>query len=303
MRAESGARLVALPDFDETQQITNSVVRIPDVNRAVLSNLLTYVVNRGDDPINLKVVDEANYDVPCTLCIDTMFYLMDQKGCSWTIDIFYGTCENLFELDRLNKRRWIILLMHLALTMVQKLKRCDDMIGNSIIVTSRNLCVCKVKFIVDLKGLHGLDYGCKRLLLWTLKNMSRRGLAPIFKLMTAEQESEMEKVLEGSLYDDEKHWAAIGLNGYFAICYKEMPVLNGLNYTSKEAYRMMAEYDRQFDGDCFFIAVGRTLPKLLKDIEKRAWDIEYPEIFFPSREIRRKTSNPILKRTKKREKY
>lgn len=282
---------------------------IPIICNEVLIHLLKLVINRGKKTLKLRLVDSMDKNIPSSCCCDTMFFLRDKERCYWIIDTFYGSFENMVFLDRagvVTKEQWVALLMHLSLGMVQRLRKCDELDKDSLIVLNRDSFSCRIKDIVDIRGLGKRHIFCR--LPYTLEDMPRKSLDPLFTLMSDEQKAEIEKILDNVDKREEEQlsgelanlhhpeWklarmgigserarrvvdkmAEFGLKGYIAVCYRSYyppPFGYFHEHHKKNSFEMLEKYASSFNGDIYFIAVGSTLTKLLYDIEKRTMEFE-----------------------------
>lgn len=265
----------------------------------VLNHLLDLVINQGENPLQLRLVDASSEHIVGG-CWDTMYFLRDGRGQYWVISTFYGTHDTMLRLEGLSKKQWLTLLMHLSLGMIQKLRRCDELMSNSLIVSSKGSCICTISYLINLKGLGRLGGMYRWYLLKTLEDLPRKLLDPLFTLMSAEQKKEIEDLLdnvnveENKLFDElttvqHPTWimalmgneradlliekmVEFGLKGYLAICFREDRRLGELHYRREESYQEMEEYDSNFKGNSCFIAIGSTLTQLMKDIERKSGD-------------------------------
>ena len=127
----------------ENVTVTLSVMTFPPVNSISRISHLT---------------GKASYNVK-TKCFlawarsDCFFYLKDRNGYPWTLSTFYGTGDTIVDWNGLTKKHWLTLMMHLSLGMVQDLRRCNEGSGSSILVSGNGSYVCRIKYLVDLKGL------------------------------------------------------------------------------------------------------------------------------------------------------
>lgn len=272
---------------------------VMDISVEILKHLLDLVINQAEKPLNLRLID-TSFEYIEGGCYDALYFLKDRRGHYWIIKSFYGTYDTWMKLEGMTKKEWITLLMHLSLGMIQNLRRCDEMISNSLIVSSKDSCVCTIKYLINLKGLSKLHGMYRWYLLETLENLPRKSLDSLFALMSVEQKAKIEKILDTVNVEEEKlfnelatvqHPAWVmalmgseradllikkieefGLKGYLAICFRGCEAIGELHYGDEKSYQVMEEYDRQFDGNSYFIAVGSTLTKLLKDIEKKSME-------------------------------
>lgn len=272
---------------------------VMDICVEVLNHLLDLVINQGEGPLQLRLVD-TSFEHIVGGCYDAMYFLKDGSGQYWVISTFYGTYDTWMELEGLSKKQWLTLLMHLSLGMVQKLRKCDELISNSLIVSSKDSCTCTIKYLIDLEGLGQLNGMYQWYLLETLKDLPRKLLDPLFTLMSTEQKKEIEDLLDTVNVEEDKlfnelttvqhpNWimalmgneradllikkmVGFGLKGYLAICFRGFGRLGELHYYRDKSYQEMEEYDRQFKGNSYFIAIGSTLTQLMKDIERKSKD-------------------------------
>ena len=94
----------------------------------------------------------------------------------------------------LTKKQWLTLMMHLSLGMVQDLWRCNEGSGSSILVSGNGSYDCRIKYLVDLKGL--VKRSNVSDLSEILGDMPCKSIEPLFALMSVEQRKELENALE-----------------------------------------------------------------------------------------------------------
>lgn len=286
------------PDVDEMQELDfEEPLCVAEMGKEVLTNLLKYVINRGKDSIKLRLVDSTGHGIPDTCCVDCFFYLKDRNGYPWTLSTFYGTGDTIVDWNGLTKKQWLTLMMHLSLGMVQDLRRCNEGSGSSILVSGNGSYVCRIKYLVDLKGL--VKRSNVSSLSEILGGMPRKSIEPLFALMSAGQRKELENALDAVAVECEElqiekasvqyqKWvraklgkeraklllekiAEFGLKGYFAICLRYDEGIGDPHYFNDEFCQRMEDYGRQFDGNDYYIVVAKTLYHLLERIGKTGY--------------------------------
>ena len=199
------------------------------------------------------------------------------------------------------------MLMHLSLGMVQNLTMYSEQDNYNLVVLRHSWYTCSIKHLVDLRGLNDRKIGQWRLKS-TMECMPRKSFEPLFSLMSDEQKTEIERILDSDDEEEnhqlseelpmlhhpewrlaqkgigrERAWQVVnkieelGLKGYIAICYRQYsppPVGYYHEHFRERMFEMMEEYAKQFNGDIYFVPVGSTLNKLLYDIEKRTMEFE-----------------------------
>lgn len=279
------------PDKDENREWPYTVANLC---KRVIGHLLDHVVNRGPDPLRLKVVDTTWHYIDGG-CYDVFYALRDGDGHLWYISAFFGTYDTWMRLEKMTKPLMLTLLMHLSLLMIQRLKEARECVCDSRVVLRDSSYVCSIHFLIDLQGLDKIGCGARWDIDRCLRRLPCKTLDPLFFLMSENQRRELfrclEKVNESEdclneelIRVEHPSWmmdlmgsrradllidklVRFNLKGYFAICSIEPSGIGGLHYKRAESYKKMEDYDSRFTGESYFVAVGETLNDLMENIK------------------------------------
>ncbi len=283
-----------IPDCEEEDDEDKWHSNVMFMCEDVIKKLLDHVINKGRNHPNLKLVD-TTYTYIDGGCYDVFYALRDGEGHLWVITAFFGTYDSWTQLEKISKQRLLTLLMHLSLRMVQRLRRINECIYGSQIVLSNSTCNCAIHHLIDLQGLGSMDNPTRWDIRRTLSELPQKSIQPLFRLMSEKQSKYISLCLNAIIgdlegYEDESsstqqvsntvkpiggrladtlidRLIRFNLTGYCSICSVEPRGIGELHYFSEASYQKMKDYDSEFVGKSYFIAVGATLNDMMNDID------------------------------------
>lgn len=272
-----------------------------DIAESLIKNLLTFVVNRGEDSLGLSLEDVtyANDDI---YCFDAIYLLRDKDGDLWTMKIFYGSYDTAVPIPAESKQEWLTTLMHFSLNMVQSISHIGGNVSQTLMVFHDEVSECGIQCIVSLQDLKKMTGYDQYKIYSELKGLSYNSLKPLFQFMSKGQISDIQDILseddvDGDLIKEifttgyspfisafissrnaEKLFnklSEFNLKGYMAICQKKVALDRGLTtaidcsrHTEENTYEWIDRVEKEANIHPYFIAVGDSLDALMKNIHK-----------------------------------
>lgn len=266
------------------------------LSNKVIVDLLDKVINQGRDRIDLELINVSGIGYEFTCCVDMLYTFKDKFDRLWYITVFFGTGETLVHKDNITKPNLKILLMHIALLMVQRLRLATDNVCGTSIVSNVKQCNCNIHYLIDIHGLKYMKGRVKEILINLLQLLSIENISPLYSLLSDEFRDELlnsitdanEKgdPIDGKRARKKKNGMAIGKaqvyflldkleteqsTGFFAICSFDTPEsFQGLGGYPYRLYKDMKDRDNKFTGEQYFIATGRTIEELLIAIKNHS---------------------------------
>lgn len=274
-----------------------------EIAEDLIRNLLTIVINRGEDNLALSYEDvTVSYGEGC--CYDAIFLLRDKDGDMWTMKIFFGSYDTMMPIPARTKQEWLSVLMHFSLNMVQSITPIGGNVSQTLMIMNDGVSECGIQSIISLKDMSRISGYQKYCVYDMLRGMTYESLKSLFLLMTNGQIMEIQDILAEDDEDGDlireilttgysplitamissrnadkliSKLAEYNLEGYMAICKNSSSLERGLTtaidnsrHTDEDPYQWIERIEKETDVNPYFIAVGDSLEQLIQDINKKS---------------------------------